>query len=1321
MKRLSLLFVFSLLMLLCVSSTQGQTDTIKSEMHFDLGITRDMNINLWPIFKRYKTKESNELQVVFPIFKYKRYYKNPSKSSHFFPIYWSDSSSKGKDLRLLSFYYPSIFRISKDFERNTSSFKFVELVPEINFMEVTKSADGLFVQNNMLFMLWFKNDLALHRSHFIFFPVYWSFNNPQYSTHTIFPLTSWGTYNQNKENYFAITPIYWHFNKTDGYRNVLFPLWWNRMHASDNNKTYTNLFAPLYWSLRDNERNNKVLFPIIWKFKNSRTNSFTFAPILSWGKSYNTNNSYLVVTPIFWHFSRENSSSNILFPLLWNNRYGSGKDAVSNTLLFPIYWSHQDERKNNKVLFPIIWSLRNPTYHSFTFAPLFSAGHSTDSTRNHIIVTPLIWHFKKGESTRNVLFPIWWYKNTGQGEYSYRSNIIFPLYWSFVDIGVKTQILFPIVWNLKNENYSSFTFAPLFSSGRSASSNSGHLIITPLFWHFQNGDNCNNVLFPIWWYSNKGVGNNRVYSNILFPIYFRVKDKLNDNTIVFPIHWSLKNPKYHSYTFFPFYSSGSSTNGAKAHLIVTPLYWRFTSGENRKSILFPVWFNTQNSVADKENNFKVIFPFYWAYKDKSKNNEVLFPIIWNLRDTLYNKLIVVPLFSGGHSKDNKYGYLMVTPLYWHFKINEGYRNILFPIWWNKKRGTGDKLVYSNLIIPFYWANKNKHNNNKVVFPIIWSIKNTHYSSLTVAPIFSKGISSDSTKTHLAITPLFWQFRNGYDYKNVLFPIWWDTKRSFGKDAEYNKVLFPLYWSHKNRWENNKVLFPIVWSLNNDRYKSFTFAPIFSIGHSTDSIRSHFVCTPLFWHFNNRNRKSDVLFPIFWSFKNNQTSTSILFPIVWNFKNPDYSSYNIIPLISIGHSIDGTWRHFVATPLFWNIIRGDDKDRFFIPIWWYHKRGSGEEETRSNIVLPIYWSHKDSYKNFAILFPLVWSFKNSEYQSFTFAPLFSFGHSTENRREHAVVTPLFWHFKNLYSSHNILFPIYWNSKKGIGEKAKYTNVLFPIYLSVRDEKKNNRILFPIVWNLNNSKYSSTTVLPLFSFGHSPDFTKKHLVVTPLFWKIQRTEYKKVLFFPFYSHYTDITGKSKNSSLVFIFRHHKEKDRKTVSIIWPICEFTKDVNYRYFRFAPIIWYKNAPTSRYFSIQPFYLQVSDSTSKSYYILWQLFTHKNYFNEKVSNNILWKAITWDRYNNKDYEFRIFYLLYANVKKQGNVERSLFPLYQYSHQQNGNKSLALLFYFYTSSRRKIPETKEYYQEQRIFWFIRVRSNYKVLKAKGIKESLIKQ
>jgi hypothetical protein len=70
-------------------------------------------------------------------------------------------------------------------------------------------------------------------------------------------------------------------------------------------------------------------------------------------------------------------------------------------------------------------------------------------------------------------------------------------------------------------------------------------------------------------------------------------------------------------------------------------------------------------------------------------------------------------------------------------------------------------------------------------------------------------------------------------------------------------------------------------------------------------------------------------------------------------------------------------------------------------------------------------------------------------------------------------------------------------------------------------------------------------------------------------------------------------------------------------------------------------------------------------------------------------------------------------VKKRGVVEKSLFPIYHKREDAKGNKSLSVFFYFYNKFQRRLETSNDFYRESRIFWFIRLRSNYGQLKREG--------
>ncbi|MBI5217784.1 MAG: hypothetical protein HY958_02490 [Bacteroidia bacterium] len=1395
MKHVIYIIAFLIPALLLTSSVFGQKDTTKSEMSFDFGITRGKNIDLWPIFKRFRSKERKDIEVLYPLFRYNRNYTNHTKHTNFFPFWWNDSSSVSKDLRIGTLYYPSLIHTSKDRSKGISSFRFIDLAPEINFIEFTKSSDGLFIQNNICFLLWYKNDLALKNSHLIFFPVYWSFKNPERTSNTFIPVFSSGTYHNNQNKYTVVTPLFWHFQEGDDYRNILFPLWWNKKQGSGDNLVKSNVVFPIYWSLKNKDKDNKILFPVVWSLKNCNYNSFTIAPLFSAGHSADGKNSHIMATPLFWLFKKNEEYTNILFPLWWNIKRGSGDNAVFTNVVFPVYWNMKDAR-----------------YTSVTVPPLFSTGHSTDGNNGHLMVTPLFWHFKEGDGYRNVLFPFWWNKKTGSGEDAVYKNYVFPLYGSYKNRYNSCHILFPVLWHFRDEKYTSLTIAPILSAGHSPDGKKSHLMLSPLFWQFKDGDDYRNILFPVWWNKKESSGDNAVYSNIVFPFYWSYKDKDRDNQVLFPVHWKMKNKKYSSYTFAPLFSTGHSPDSSRTHLMVspliwftkkndvtrsavfplywtykdkvkeikimlpmfwsikdtaytsvtvaplfskghsadnrksylmaTPLYWHFKDRDGYRNILFPLWWNKKTGDGENERYSNVIFPLYFAFKNRDRDDKVLFPVFWKMKDNYYSSVTLFPLFSTGHSPDDKEKHLTISPLFWHYQNDGNYKNVLFPIWWYKKSGSGENEKYTNVIFPLYWAYKDHDENNRILFPVFWSMKNSKYNSLTVAPIFSTGHSADDTRSHLIVTPLFWHTKEKDGYSNVLFPLWWNQKYGEGENEVRSNVLFPIYWSYKDKNTDNKVVFPVHWRLKNEHYSSYTFFPLFSKGHSPDESESHLVVTPLFWNIKKRDEHNRVLFPLwwyikrgegenetctnvvfplYWAFKNRNEDNKVLFPVYWNLKNFKYHSVTIFPIFSKGESPDGNKNHVMATPLFWHFKEGDRCDNVLFPIWWNKKQGSGENEISYNVAFPLYWSFKNKDKNNTIFFPVLWKFKNSHYSSFTVPPLFSAGHSADDKNNHLVVTPLFWHFKKDEEYSNILFPIWWNNKWGKGENSIYTNVVFPLYWAYKDLHKNNKVLFPLVWSFKHTRYSSLTILPVFSAGHSPDNSYGHLMITPLFWKIKKPGYQRLVLFPVIDTYSDTAGKSDFNLLYIIFRTSKEKERRTFSFLWPICEFKKDIDYRYFRFAPVIWYEKSKTSQYFSVQPLFYYKKDTVSKNYNILWQLYTTKNFFHIKKSKNILWKVVTLDKYYNNDYEFRILHLLYANINKDGNIERSIFPLYHYTKEKNGNRSLAILFYFYNSFKRQITDTDEFYQEVRIFWFVRLKSNYKVLKAKGINENLIKQ
>ncbi len=967
LKHILLFFCF-----LHVSQTlTGQEDTAQTQMKFDFGITRDKNINLWPLFKYFRDKNEVDLQVLYPVFRKQYDTLTQTNRSHLFPLYWNYKDTKIQDKRFLSLYYPSLVRTVKDSSRTVNSFRFLELAPEVNMLEFTKSDDGLFVQNNLLFFIWSKNDRINHRSHFITFP------------------------------------LYWHFKSLE---------------------SQTNLFVPFY-------------------------------------------------------FRRKNYYYN---------------DTSRLSTIFPLYWSYKNKTTSNKVIAPLIWRMKDSSYRSFTFAPLFSTGKSPDLKSNHLMLGSLYWQFKNHYVSNKVFVPLYWSRQRYFETDTAKFKTIFPLYWSFKNKhkSLKT-IAPPLIWRVKKDDSKSFTFFPFYSGKNYVDSTRKYRMYGTLFWHFENNYSKSNLLFPVFFNRKRYFDADTSKFATLFPVYWSYKDMIKSSQVVFPIIWNIKTPRYRTFSFLPFYLKRTATDSTSKRLMIGTVYWQYNSPERKNRTFFPLYWNKKHYYPDDTTQFSAIFPLYWSYADKSVKNKVFFPLVWNINNNHYKSFTFIPFYSKGHSLISKDKHFMLASVYWQFDKESGKDRLIFPLYYqNWRYDRSDTTTFSS-IFPLYWSIRNKKRQNTVVFPLSWSFKNRTRKTYTFFPLYSRGKRYDSDNGHLMLAALYWKFKTDKSKNTLLLPFYYQRLRYKNYDTTRFSTVFPLYWSYTNMIGKQKVFFPLIWTRKSKYYRSFTFVPLFSAGRSVAGSQKHLALTPLYWHIVNKDAKTNVLFPL-------------------------------------------------------------------------------------------YWSYKDSLENDKVLFPIVWSLKNKERKSFTF-------------------------------------------------------------------------------------------------------------------------------FPIYSQWSAIYGDKKANILYFLWRRKVVEERKTTHFIWPICKVVNDdkANYHSFRLAPIIWYKKTPEIKHFSFQPLYYMHQTSEYKSHHILWQLYVSQNYFGVKKSKRFLWRLFYKDVYENSDFETRFLHLVYANIKKRGVVEKSVFPFFHKREDSKGNKTLSVFFYFYNKFQRRLETSNDFYKESRIFWFIRLRSNYGQLKREG--------
>jgi hypothetical protein len=604
------------------------------------------------------------------------------------------------------------------------------------------------------------------------------------------------------------------------------------------------------------------------------------------------------------------------------------------------------------------------------------------------------------------------------------------------------------------------------------------------------------------------------------------------------------------------------------------------------------------------------------------------------------------------------------------------------------------------------------------------------SSLTVFPFYSKGIHKDSSSSYMAVTPLYWKNRKG-DAVNLWFlPLWWGHREGTGKNTLKRQLLFPLFFSQKHKEQKNLFLFPVV-SLKNSERKSFTLFPIFSFGKKCRDGKKYFSVPPFFWRVKSDEGVRNVIFPLFWNkktYSNNDTVVrTTLFPFYWSSKSGEHKkrvifpfllshkdggnkSFTLFPLFSFGKDKQKGKKHLVIAPFIWNFKDKENKTSFFLPFYWKSRRIEGNDTISKKVIFPFYWAAKSHNKNNKVVFPFVFSFKDESHSSVTGFPFFNYSQTGGTKKIN--VFPFYFHTQSTEGSRTRILPLWWSSKTFTGNDTIRRKCFFPLYWSFGEAQRERDVFLPFIFRTRNGHYKTFTVFPLFSGGHGVGNERHHLMITPLFGVFHGKEKTRGYLFPIFS-FRKSGNESHFSLLYFIFRGTRQGDYKRSSFLWPIAQRVKDKHRSTFRIAPFIWSSKTDSSRMFSLQPFFYSKETPTKKAFILGPWFYKREVKTGISTSNNILWRLFYRKKYDNGDFENRFMHLVFTNIKVKDRRQKSFQPFYNIIKDPNGDRLFSVLFGFYKRFRQYKPEIKDFYAEESIFWFIRLRSNYQKLKSEG--------
>ena len=1043
-----------LLLLFSVFKAFAQNDTLESGVNFDFGLTRNKNVNLWPVFKRSKTKTSTEISALANLIGYQNIQDYQLKHTHILPLFFNTKTANSRDIRLGTTYYPTIFRYTQNNEKESKTYSIGEIAPYIRFLQLSTSENGLEVDNNLFFFMWYNKSEIEKNTSFVTFPIVWYYKKPN-------------------STYLTIAPIY---SKGE-----------IRNHIGEQVKSY-KMITPLYWNIKDRDDSSSFLLPIFYSNKNGDTSNTTIFPLL-----YNKN-----VTPT--------TTSVTIFPLYNHTIENKGLNEISDTkMITPLFWTRDTKNSKSRTLLPV-FNYYKDSIKKQIISPLYA--HKKDRFSSLTMVTPLIWKIENKYDTTKIIAPLYVSQKSKSQKLSF---IPFLLAWKNTSNHTISYNQFPLLFTSNDtlHKVKKQSIALLFYHKRTASSKTIRLF--PLFGYKKSGE-VNRFISPIYINAKKTYSWDSSSTKALLPIYLKTSNEKRRFSTFFPIYWSYENANYKSLYMLPFGGYGKAKNEERGFLNLTPLYWKIKQPSKTKNIVLPIWYssteyrnqwqNSKDSSLPKIDTIRksTFFPFIWTYKNNDEKKFTLFPIYWSRKDGRSNHKVIFPIYSkydykslsyknSWSEKRRTYGMLL-----YYFKNENNYneheertsKHGLFPLYFYKKNhyfnhGLDSTLKKHAVLFPIYWSyyskEKSNINSKQVIFPIFWRSKDKWQSKTTLFPLFSYK-KSDSTSKELYLAPVFHWRKNAIDSVITIFPFF-HYKHS--KDIKRN-YFAPFYYLERNQSKkiNIKGITPFYWNIKSTEANQ---------GEKT-------ILFPLYWKNQNGENKEIHLLPII-HYKRNQIDTTLsLLPFYYNRKSLGLKQTIFFPFyFSRNDSI--SQKHTRAiTPFFWQVIQNQRKTSILFPLIDYSKNTLNNDINLGLLGFVFRYKSVQNEKSFKLLYPLIDYKKTPEKTTFRISPLFWMKKS--NDLSYHTLLPVYYYHKTPNRSYLNVFAGLYSKQMNYSENGKSHHFLWSIIYHQKSEKGHTfRLGYFLYKHIETDQITEKGIFPFYSYENNSNGKKSRSILFKCF--------------------------------------------------------------------------------------------------------------------------------------------------------------------------------------------------------------------------------
>lgn len=1056
-----LLFLFILGGQFAVAQSDS-TDQLK----LDVGITRNKNRHLWPIIYRENNEESKDLQLAFTLYQHKEVFDSNYVHSHLLPLYYRNQLPGHTLLKIGTVVYPSLFEYASDSFQNRKSYRLLPLLPDIDLMNITRSSNGMYVENNALFFVYFKNDVQSRKMHLVVFPLYWYYKNGLKTSHTFLPVFRVKT-DEEKDSLRHYKSVHHSFYPLLTFTESVHShkIYWVNYERSYEMKKQTVLLfhnkSERSYVWLDSKQNlwatskQTGLYPLInYEYKWSSTEGkelrkFSLFPIYyhidNWLFKYKKTYAGL----LYYNSERKAEQTNWFFPLWYKYHQVNQNYSDENTLaITPLYWHYRVKytqngaETDNKVLFPLYWNFKENFGISNNWLMLFPLYYQSNLEDNKYKI-------------RSLAMLMWWGKHP-----SYSFKFLVPLYYnSQYTFGDTYTMATPLIWRIKSKEKKSLSIVPLYFGTTYANGNYSHLLF-PLFYKTRTKFDTTLAIFPLYWHANY---KNNQWTKIVLPFYYNVKNSESWTRFVLPFYFDQRNYLFKERItgIVPLYWVRKSDNG-EVNRVLFPILFTSKFGSRSSLTVFPLYWQFK----DKNSSTRMLLPLYFYDRNVSDTNLVVFPLVWSLKNK-NSKTLVLPFYSWNNNYYEKsitksFGYL-----YWVQHKPEITKHMLFPLFYQRKANSGDS-VYKWSSIDYF------------ITPLI-------HKSVSYYPI--------RTVRWFNIYPVFYHYSEKYDKK--------DESRS--NKTQYYNVLFPIYFRHKteDKTEKSLVIFPIYWHYHNvDNYDN-RFK------------RNSTVILPVFYHkllsYEHKFRKRDFYAFLYYRHLENDsynmlTKRHIRFftPLLGIYQreyytkvksNYSFDSSNLtvsaLPFLPLYYQ--SVWKYpkeqsdkTVGISLFIWYKKNQNRVKFDLwPLVRYEKFANFDMKFH---IAPLFWVKKSEFHSYNVLFPL--------YSVVTKGKVTRMSFLWQVYKYKAI--------EGQMSGHRLLIKAFQTDKYVNGDYE--TRLFHKLYVNMKKDSATEKTLFPFygIQHSKNGSYSKRYCFGLFSrtktkIPHTQEFYMEERLLWFIRWR------------------------------------------------------------------------------------------------------------------------------------------------------------------------------------------------------------------------------